>query len=289
MREVLSNSNILFVCLHSRPFSSTIFAWVCDEELDGHIYSCRGWTLRSHTDLPATRPLLEEYACVCVNMCTLAQPIISDYGCNLWVSVAKSRYINSEACCRARLVAGASWVKCWMDSLRSLRVEVNSDPSTRCAARLANEALGVQRGDLQYSCPLTKSKPTAGSRPKSGNRLWGYNLEVQKCPCVCVYVLAGNSYANWSHWFSFSFVYCCINQQYLFNHNEPHLLQSSASSVYAWFIFILPWTVHPYYSLFLWSQKLILDSIYWIGPNAGLTRNRGKEMMEKKCKKKSTN
>lgn len=139
----------------------------------------------THTDLPATRPLLEEYACVCVNVCTLAQPIISDYRCNLWVGVAKSRYINSEACCRARPAAGASWVKCWMDS-PALDAGRSEFWSGRCAARLANEALGVQRGDLQYSCPLTKSKPAAGSRPKSGARLGGYNLEGQKCPCVCV-------------------------------------------------------------------------------------------------------
>lgn len=66
---------------------------------------------------------------VCVNVCTLAQPIISDYRCNLWVGVAQSRYINSEACCRAQPAAGASWLKCWMDSPCSLWVEVNSYPS----------------------------------------------------------------------------------------------------------------------------------------------------------------
>lgn len=54
---------------------------------------------------------------------------------------------------------------------------------------------------------------------------------------------------------------------------------------------------HPLSTLDLFSFSLGLTiliipspiKMYCIGPNAGLTGNRGKEMMEKKCKKKSTN
>lgn len=71
-------------------------------------FTAAGAELSGHTlTLQPQGPSLKSMH-VCVNVCTLAQPIISDYRCNLWVRVAKSRYINSEACCRARPAAGAS-------------------------------------------------------------------------------------------------------------------------------------------------------------------------------------
>lgn len=78
--------------------------------------------------------------------------MILDNKCNLWVGEAKSRYINSETWCGAWPMTGASWMKCWMDSLRSSQVEVNSNPS-RGVARLTNKPLRVQDGDCEYPLP----------------------------------------------------------------------------------------------------------------------------------------
>lgn len=109
---------------------------------DGHVCGSRIWT-PGHAVTLWPEPSKD---------CVSKEPIIFNNKSNLWVSVAKSRFINSETWSRSLPATVVGRMKCCLDSPCLLQVEVNSNSDSVLSSLLINHSQCREETVLTSCC-----------------------------------------------------------------------------------------------------------------------------------------